>query len=164
MREMNFTSALVAVFLLLSLAFVAYLYPLPDDNVARVLSTMTPAEKLEVGPFLASSYWASWLTNVLILALGVCSAFAWMLRHGRAWRGWVAVATAGLFALLCIFALVIQAGDGSVIEAKASLLRRLWSAHAWTFFAAELHRLLAMIVALMTVVAMSIALRKAGSQ
>ena len=160
MRQVSFTSALVVGFLLLSLGFVAYLYPLPDQNVAKVLSTMTPTERLEVEAFLHSSYWASWFTHGILLILGVCSASLWLLHRGRQWRGWTAVLAAALFGLLCAIALLIQVGDDGVVDAKSQLLKRLWSAHAWMYLAAEVHRILAMTIALVAAVAMANSLKK----
>jgi hypothetical protein len=150
-------------FLLLSLAFAAYLYPLPSDNIAQVTSTMTPAERVQVGESLESSYWASWITNLLLMLLGVSSATLWLARAQTTWRKWAALAGAAVFFLICVVVVAAQSDHGGVIAGKIALLRQLASARSWSFLAAELHRLVAMLVAFAMLIAMPLALRKGDS-
>lgn len=160
-RQSNGGARLVALLLMLvSLGFVAYLYPLPDQNIERVLSSMSPAERLVVSEMIESSYWSSWLTNLLLLFLGVSSGALWLARAGKGWRAWAAIAAAFLFVIICSAILLTQAGDIGVINSKLAFLKQLSSAHAWSFLTAEIHRLLAIVIAAAAAISMGVRLTK----
>ena len=170
MREMKMptqptrgVTGLAIVFLFLSLAFAVYLYPLPDQNIAHMTSTMTPAEQAQVTETLESSYWASWMTNLLLLLLGACSATLWLMRGKKGGRKWPAISAAIAFVLIGASALVLQSSDQGAVAGRLEFLRQLMAARAWSFLAAEMHRLLAVLVALATAIMMALSMRKNDS-
>jgi hypothetical protein len=156
-------SVLAIAFLLLSLAFAAYLYPLPHQNIAQMTSSMTSAERAQVSESLEASYWASWATNLVLMFLGLCSATLWLVRGRKGSRTWLAVTAAGCFFVICAVVLLLQTnGDGIVVN-KIALVRQLGSTGASPYVAAEVHRLLSMFVALAMSIAMSLSLRGRSS-
>jgi glucan phosphoethanolaminetransferase (alkaline phosphatase superfamily) len=158
----HFVRAIVFLFLIISLGFVAYLYPLPDQNIMQIVSTMTPAEASRVRAAMEPSYWASWMTNLFLLVIGTFSALLWLVnRHG--WQRKLAVAGVILFSITCVVVLLWQGDDSGVINTKVTLLKQLSAAQAWSFLAAEVHRLLATVVGLTLTVLLTIYLRRAGS-
>jgi RHS repeat-associated protein len=94
---------------------------------------------------------------------GIGASALWIKSGRSALRQWLALALAIVFVALSGIVVVVQAhGGGSWIQQKMTFLRQLLAAGIWTYFLAEVHRLVSALVSLAAAAAMLIALSKSN--
>jgi hypothetical protein len=160
-RTEQIANLAVWLFLICSISFLAYLFPLPSTGIETAMSSLPTsttggsASDVDVKQFIERSFWLSWTTNLTLMISGTLSAALWITSRSSRTRKWTAIALAMVFVLLCGLILLAQVGGSdSWIERKTAFLKQLMSAGIWTYVAAEVHRLISSLVSVIALILM----------
>jgi hypothetical protein len=160
------SKVVVIAMLVASLIFALYLYPGPDSRTEAALalheneSATTASPTAEGVEAVQLHYRRSWLTNLMLLVSGSVGCLSWLRSRGSGVGAWI-----GLFLILgflaVILGVVVPANSVSLsqwLSERAGSMKHLASIGAWSFVAAEFHRLLSFTLAVVTAAAMSLLL------
>jgi len=105
----------------------------------------------------------SWATNFSLAALGLVSSGAWLIRRkSPKLLSWVAVV--GMLAFVGVFVIVVIPANSESfsdwLPDKIRSVRQLAAIGAWSFVLAEIHRVLAFLLSVLSVVSMVVVMVK----
>lgn len=158
-------SWIAVAMLVASLGYALYLYPGPETRADAALALNEPAQRVEPPPSpeaveaIRVHHRRTWITSFLLLLLGSLGSASWLrAKSYRSAAAWVGASC--LLGFVAVFLVIVIPSTAltlsSWLPAKLADMQKFAAIQAWSFMAAEIHRLASFALALLTLAMMMV--------